>query len=736
MTLPSSRFAPWLLLTVLVLGSYANALGNDFAYDDRIVVLGNEAVRSLRTLPKLLLMRFHATTVELNEASNIGEYRPVSMLTVALDHAVWGTRPAGHHATSIVVHLLATFAVFSFLARLLADRAAGLLAAAFFAVHPLHTEAVTAIANRGDALAALLVLLSLAALCNALDASSAHQGRHFLLGIFLFLLAILSKESAAMLPALLVLLVGYDYLLHARGQTGWIGPRRANLREVLYVLAGLLIPIGVTLALRWRVEGGLVAPTSVFADTGASLPVRAGLLMQIFGDYVRLAVVGWPLSASYPWNSHYMPSECHLSVPALWAAFALLSASWVLVVASFRRTPIVAVCVAWFVLGIIPLSNVFVPAWILQADRSPYLSTVGSCALLGLFLARLWDWAGRGLRPLIGLALGVWIAAWGVATFLRNFDWVNNDTLGRSMVRTQPADPKGYEMLGSMYSRWRNWEAADECYRTLLEIPGHDWEGYQGLGKTRYYRGDPAGALPLLTAALIRDPLQAETHGMLGLTNDRLGHRGAAEHHYTFAYKLQPQSAKRVGDLGLYYLRQGRIDDALRFQTQAILLETGQTVVDEFTLRQGLARDAMRIDQPGLALPLLDRACELRPDDPAVHLDRGIARYLAQPDAHAAQEDFERCLLLRPEWADALRWRGIALRSLGRWDEAVRDLRAALQRNSLDHEAGRHLFLALVSLRRFPEAAQALTSFPELRTSGHAEVRAALATLAAELKER
>jgi hypothetical protein len=150
-----------------------------------------------------------------------GFFRPVFILSFYLDGALWGSRPFGFHLTNLSLHSLDAFLVYLLTRELLRKgRAAStgrewkvaLVAGLVFLLHPSHTEAVTWVSGRADLLASLFSLLSVLSFIS--HSGEAKTGA-LVKALMWFALALLSKESAACLPAL-VFAVGF-YLDESTG---------------------------------------------------------------------------------------------------------------------------------------------------------------------------------------------------------------------------------------------------------------------------------------------------------------------------------------------------------------------------------------------------------------------------------------------------------------------------------------------------------------------------------------
>src|SRR3990172_3319573 len=192
-----------MLLAALV---YANALRNPFVYDDHRMVADNPSLRDLSN--PLFVLVFQP-------------FRPAVNLSYALDYAIWGLDPFGYHLTNLLLHCLNVALLFRLIAGIPGTeassprRAASLrppgrgvaaLAAALFAVHPMGTESVGYVASRSGVLCASFALGSLLCFQGALACAPGARRRLWLAGgLAGMALALVSKETAAMLPVALVL---------------------------------------------------------------------------------------------------------------------------------------------------------------------------------------------------------------------------------------------------------------------------------------------------------------------------------------------------------------------------------------------------------------------------------------------------------------------------------------------------------------------------------------------------
>ena len=216
-------------VAVLAAAVYLNALRNGFALDDEFIVLRNDIVHSFRDLHALLLGSYWPHSAEL--------YRPLTLLSYAVDWTLSGGSAAWMHGVNVALHVLATVLVARLVLRLGGHPLAAAAAGAVFAVHPVHVEAVASIVGRAELLAALLVLAACFVYLAERPSAAVRIG-----GIaLLYLLGLFAKESAVALPALLVVIDGVRSRAERTTVLGLLRRNAALLAVLTLTLAGYLL---------------------------------------------------------------------------------------------------------------------------------------------------------------------------------------------------------------------------------------------------------------------------------------------------------------------------------------------------------------------------------------------------------------------------------------------------------------------------------------------------------------
>lgn len=491
------------LLALLAAAVYANTLGHGFVWDDNTIVLGDPTIRSLANVPSFFQRSYWG---EADPEFKL--YRPLVQSTLAVDWAIGRGSAVPFHTTNLLLHVLATLLAFLLFCELHADLPWAFLAAALFAVHPVHTDAIDSIVQRAEVMSAIGVLGGLLA---------AVRGRWVLLALAAAV-GLFSKETAATLPVLIL---------------AWhvFGDRARRPRWPAYAVSiGVLALYGVA---RVRVLGDVTVTHAAFGD--APLGVRAMTMAFVFGDYVRLLILPWPLCADYAVNVNPLarvtsPSDLRF----VSAALALLALALVWCVAAARRWR-GAFWGAWAALALLPVSNVLLPIGAIEAERFLYLPSVGACALLALI-------PGRPETRRVGLLL---IGFFAALTLLRNPVWKDDLALLDARIEDAPENPfPRYFRAAQLMERGEARRAAALLDEALDALPAFE-KARQMRAELRIRLGDLRGAAEDLEVLVAAHPdwwvslfLLGRVYGDLGdrpnlrKTGDRLraaGHPGEAD---------------------------------------------------------------------------------------------------------------------------------------------------------------------------------------------------------------
>jgi len=449
-------------IALLALASSAVGIVNGFTYDDRYIVFLNDAVHTLNGWWSAF------TTSYWPKAWGGDGYRPLTMLSFRLEWAVGHGSPLAFHTANILLYVACAVLVYALASRMLPPAAAW-LAAAFFAVHPVHVEAVANVVGQSELLVAVALLA--ATLLYLRDRQSGALGRRTAaIILLLYAIACFSKEHGVVLIALLgaaeVLLVHDD---------APVGERVRKLRPFyLLLVADAVFFVGVR-ALVLAGHGGVggFQPFTPFSSLHISTPDRILTAISVVPQWVRLLY--WPahLSAEYgPPGIQIAQGFGVWQVPGMLLLLAVLAIG----VALWRRRPVISFGIAVICITLLPSSNFILPAGIVLAERTLFLPSVGAMLVLGD--AALW--AATALRGraskswlLVGrvaaAALIVVCCAWSTA---RTRVWHDNTRLFAETVHDSPDSYRAHFMYGAwLFETKHQRQGEDEYHRAMAMFP-------------------------------------------------------------------------------------------------------------------------------------------------------------------------------------------------------------------------------------------------------------------------
>ncbi len=408
-------------------------LRNGFAIDDLYVFVDQPAAHRLHNIPKFFAGGWGMGSANAQErALNTRYYRPIPTTLGALEYTVFGLHPAGFHLTSAVLYATTALLVALLLWQLTRGRASvALLGGLLFAIHPVQSEAFCAACYQTTLLAGLFSVLALLIFGRVLERGP-RPGRLALLGLCL-LLAFLSKEESFAIP---LFLLAWATLLRP---PGW---RRALWQSAIAVA----IPLVAVLLLR----NAFLTPSKVtyFADEPARVVVLT--MMRVAALYLELLLTPLRLCPFYDW--FIIGYQTGLSRPVITGALILLLAAAVFLT-YLRRSPLVALGIAWILLGLTPVSQA-IPIIVVAAERFLYLPMLGYCLLVGLLLDHGLERArAAGRLRLAGTAVALLLLAYAARTLARVPDWRNDGTLNRATAASFPETPAPYLNLATYYQR-------------------------------------------------------------------------------------------------------------------------------------------------------------------------------------------------------------------------------------------------------------------------------------------
>lgn len=413
----------------------------------------------------------------------IGRYVPVTWMTLGLDYTIWKMNPFGYHLTNLLFHtanaLLLYFIALA-LYRIVAARTdeselrismAALVAALVFAVHPLRVESVAWVTERRDVVMGLFYLLAVLLYIRAYEGPDRPLRRkYYWASLAVFSLAVLSKELAVTLPAVLLVLDFYPL-----GRFG-VGPGRwteaAFRRLCLEKLPFLALSIADTALALFIAQH----EHSYKSLAGAGWLARTAAATYSLAFYLWKTVAPIHLTPFYPLTPHKIdPWAAPLEISIV----AVLSLS-IAALFSWRRFPALpAACLAYAV-TLFPVLGFLDNGPQITADRYSYLACLAWAILAGSGVL-LWRSDQRSWR--IPVVAGVVILALAGLTWRQALIWRDSEKLWSYALETEPSFLANVNM-GNLLMEGGDFLWAQDHFRQAVEMRPDFPSAHLGLGST------------------------------------------------------------------------------------------------------------------------------------------------------------------------------------------------------------------------------------------------------------
>ena len=492
------------LLLAVVAAPWLAGLSAPFLYDDIGMLAENAFLEQPANLGLVLTGR------TLADPEVVNGRRPAVLATYFADRALFGLRPAGWRATSLLLHLGCAALLTGLLWRLTGRAFLAAAAGVLFGLHPALSEAVHAPGFRADVLCLFFVLTALHGFLGARKRAAI-----FCIGGAIGLvLALLSKETALAAPILLGALM---FLF----PEAFPEERRARIA----CLAGCAGIAAGFFALWAALPADLQAAGGAWNGESLRFPATVFSMPALWTRTVRLLLVPWPLNVTPAFEPVASAASIRLAAGLGWLAVCGWGA-W----RARRAAPAVSLGLAWMAIFFLPVSNLW-PLLHPVADRYLYAIAPGFAVLAAWVLAHQ-SRAGR-TAGLAALA-----AIYALLLTVRLGQWESAETL---------------------------WTAA--YFQNPKSAAAATW-----LGLLRAEAGDADGAREFYQAAVEANPRAVSAWANWGILEGRAGRLAEAERLLRRAVELRPAGAKEWRDLSVCLGLQGRTEEAAEAAARAAAL--------------------------------------------------------------------------------------------------------------------------------------------------------------------
>jgi protein O-mannosyl-transferase len=583
-------------MTLAVLTSL-NTLQNGFVHDDTSQVLNNSFITDLGNLPLAFTSSVWSFLTENIRSLTDVYFRPMFTAQFMINYAIFGTAAWGWHLANVLIHAAVSVLVFVILKEMTGRNWLALATACFFAVHPVHAESVAWISGLTDPLMTLFFLIAF--LCFL---RFQKNGRKYLIAfsVAFYLLAMLAKETALVLPAL----IAYHEFFYKQD----LPLRRRAIRVAAFV-GVYTLPTLFYFFLRYQALGGAVTgeDSQLYPLTAALLTIPSAVV-----KYISLMLV--PINYNF---QHYTPFGSVTSLSFIASSSGLLIATAGIFLARSRDLAFAAV---WFLLALTPVLaalRLLHPIASVQ-ERYLYLPSIGACfaVMLGVeWLAnRKLLSTGFGRIAILAIPVAI-IIVFGAINIEQNLVWHDNITMFRRCVIVNPQSAFARNALASIYWLSGKHQEAEAEARAAIDLDPTCTDAYVNLCYFARASGKLEQAVKYLQQAKSSLPEGPERRFFLGRVHHDLGllygeqkKLDLAEENLRTALEVLPTLPHEF-DLAEFYFDHGRYNEALE-----MFEEIGRRVPAWFApIHLRLARTYDRLNQPERARPEYKKYLELSP---------------------------------------------------------------------------------------------------------------------------
>ncbi|KAG8188762.1 hypothetical protein JTE90_012233 [Oedothorax gibbosus] len=580
-----SRSVHFAVIAVVSLLCYYNALDCGFVFDDISAIKDNKDLRPATPLHSIFFNDFWGTPIHKEHSHK--SYRPLCVLTFRINYALNHLDPWGYHLFNIILHVLVCL-LYLRLCQLFLSSTASFIAAFLFAVHPIHTEAVTGIVGRAEILSSLFFLLAFLSYIKCSKSFQSTDRLQLLCCLFFIVCATLSKEQGITVAGVCCLyeifvvqklqLVDFLQIVHVFSM-----PKTSPPPWLKNMLIRLIV-IGCTalclLIARVKVMGAQLPVFTKFDNPAAASPTPVRQLTLNYLLPVNAWLLIFPSDLCCDWTMGTIPLVRSLLDPRNAATLLFYGVLLGLVGMARRADTRHAqfLCVALSLLGLpfLPASNLFFPVGFVVAERVLYIPSMGFCLLVAYgwnilykkINAKLYNNVGHALesKELFSEALGYFLQA--------------------SIV--QPDDIGAHMNVGRTYNNLKMYDEAEAAFwkaKNLLPKakPGKAYQAriapshlnvFLNLGNLISRNGtrlEEADALYRQAIGMRADYIQAYINR--GDILIKLNRTTEALQVYEKALQLDGKNPDIYYNLGVVYLEKRQIVEALTYFDKALELD-------------------------------------------------------------------------------------------------------------------------------------------------------------------
>ena len=559
----------YIVLTIVTLAVFWQVNQFDFInFDDNVYVTQNSHIHSGLT-PEGVRWAF--------STQYLGLWNPLVWLSFMFDYQIYGFNAGGYHLTNRVLHLLSTLLLFWLFNRMTGAVWKSAFVAAIFAFHPLHVESVAWISERKDVLSAFFWMLTL---CLYVYYTEKPVIIRYLLVLFSFVCALMSKPMVVTLPVIMIIL-DYWPLERFQSKKGKLILWQLKEKIPFFILSAALVII----TLHSPQNTALRTLYNIFGQP-KEFPLFSRIANALVSYVTYLEKTFWPhdMAIFYPF-----PSQ--IPVWQVIGASLLILIITTAVIVMIKRLPYLFTGWLWYAITIVPVIGIIqisITAPYAMADRYHYLPSIGLAVMMAWGIPTLIK--SEEIRKKLLFPAGIiFLAIISFLSWNQCGYWKNDIILFSHTLKVTDYNWLAYNNRGVAYNSLGNYKQAIEDYGRAIEIKPFYANAYNNRSVAYNSLGSYRQAIEDCDRAIAIKPGYAEAYINRGAAYKGLRNYGQAIEDLNRAIEIKPSYyAEAYIIRGVVYLGQGDNISGCRDARNACKL--GNCKLLEATNTRGLCR--------------------------------------------------------------------------------------------------------------------------------------------------
>ncbi|EFA01829.1 protein O-mannosyl-transferase Tmtc3 [Tribolium castaneum] len=471
---------------------YYNSCYCGFVFDDISAIKDNRDLRPHSPLLNIFFNDFWGTPMHKEQSHK--SYRPLCVLTFRWNYLLWQLEPMGYHLVNMLLHSVVCLMYFRMCSMFLPELSS-FVAAMLFAVHPIHTEAVTGVVGRAETLSSVFFLAAFMLYAKASKSKKSTGWKYLSFSMLSIATAMLCKEQGITVAGVCaayeifvtqkVRLPEIKHVVKAAitAKSSYHLPWSSEATKRLLVLSATTMCL---LLARLQIMGSQLPVFTRFDNPASVAPTPARQLTYHYLISVNLWLLLFPCNLCCDWTMGTIPlvetfaDGRNLATIAAYTFFTALLVTAYTTENRQQRT-VILMSLALMALPFMPASNLFFPVGFVIAERVLYMPSMGFCMLVAYGWTVLAEKKGKKLAFFL---LSILVVTHGTKTYLRNWDWEDEYSIFMSGLRVNQKNAKLFNNVGHALESQGKYEEALKFFKTAVSVQEDDVGAHINVGRT------------------------------------------------------------------------------------------------------------------------------------------------------------------------------------------------------------------------------------------------------------